>query len=97
MIAGTADDPIYQMFQAVLWKSLGDLRDATVLDVGCGPGWLCKHIKDAGGDVLGIDGSSAFIATARTIYPDIPFASLISSMVSRHSIATLTASLRIWS
>jgi SAM-dependent methyltransferase len=71
--AGTAADTIYRMFQSAIWESLGALEQATVLDVGCGSGWLCNLIASAGGNVIGVDGSSALLQIAREAYPHIEF------------------------
>jgi SAM-dependent methyltransferase len=44
-----------------------------VADVGCGPGYVTRHLHDAGLDVFGIDLSPEMIAIARRDYPDLRF------------------------
>jgi SAM-dependent methyltransferase len=44
-----------------------------VCDLGCGPGHVARYLGDCGLDVIGIDLSSAMVAQARALYPDIPF------------------------
>lgn len=44
-----------------------------VADVGCGPGYVTRHLHDAGLDVFGIDLSAEMIAIARRDYPDLRF------------------------
>jgi trans-aconitate methyltransferase len=52
---------------------LGDVEAMRVLDLGCGPGWLSQQLHEAGAQVVGIDGSAEFIATARSSCPGIQF------------------------
>lgn len=40
-----------------------------VLDIGCGPGWLCGIAEKRGVDYVGIDPSEGMISTARRLYP----------------------------
>lgn len=50
-----------------------DLRNKTVLDLGCGYGWYANYFSSIGSIVTGCDGSSEMIALARKNYPDIAF------------------------
>jgi SAM-dependent methyltransferase len=44
---------------------IGELKNKTVLDIGCGTGWLTKIIADKAKKVLGIDISKGMIQRAR--------------------------------
>jgi SAM-dependent methyltransferase len=44
-----------------------------VCDLGCGPGHIARYLHACGLDVFGIDLSSAMVAQARALNPDIPF------------------------
>jgi 2-polyprenyl-3-methyl-5-hydroxy-6-metoxy-1,4-benzoquinol methylase len=45
----------------------------SVLELGCGPGHLCKAIADRNLPVSGVDKNAGKIAKARELYPEIPF------------------------
>lgn len=52
------------------------VRDAgagPVADVGCGPGYVTRHLQDLGVDAFGIDLSPEMVAIARREYPDLTF------------------------
>jgi SAM-dependent methyltransferase len=57
----------------VLWTFAGDVAGRSVLDAGCGTGYLSKQLSDRGAVVIGIDFSERMIAIAREQYPDIEF------------------------
>ena len=57
----------------VLWKFAGDVSGLTVLDAGCGTGYLSKKLRDRGALVTGIDFSERMIEIARATHPDIGF------------------------
>lgn len=42
-------------------------------DVGCGPGYVTRHLNDLGTDAFGIDLSPQMVAIARRSYPDLRF------------------------
>jgi SAM-dependent methyltransferase len=44
-----------------------------VADVGCGPGYVTRHLNDLGVDAFGIDLSPEMIAIARRDHPDLRF------------------------
>ena len=70
---GGEGDSFYRRFAPFLWRELGDIQGQRVLDLGCGHGWLAAKLHQAGADVIGIDGSTELIATARATYPDLDF------------------------
>jgi ubiquinone/menaquinone biosynthesis C-methylase UbiE len=57
----------------VLWKFAGDVNGLTVLDAGCGTGYLSKKLRDQGARVTGIDFSERMIEIARAKHPDMDF------------------------
>jgi SAM-dependent methyltransferase len=50
-----------------------DAGGGPVADVGCGPGYVTRHLNDLGVDAFGIDLSSEMIAIARRDHPDLRF------------------------
>lgn len=44
-----------------------------VADVGCGPGYVTRHLHDEGADAFGIDLSPEMVAIAPRDHPDLPF------------------------
>lgn len=44
-----------------------------VADIGCGPGYVTRHLHDSGIDAFGIDLSSAMVEIARRDHPDLRF------------------------
>jgi len=57
----------------LLWEFAGDVSGLTVLDAGCGTGYLSKKLRDRGALVTGIDFSERMIEIARATHPDIGF------------------------
>lgn len=57
----------------VLWAFAGDVNGLTVLDAGCGTGYLSKKLHDQGARVTGIDFSERMIAIAQGRHPEIDF------------------------
>ena len=57
----------------VLWALAGDVRGLTVLDAGCGTGYLTRKLADAGAQVVGVDFSEAMIDIARAQNPHLDF------------------------
>ena len=57
----------------VLWQFAGDVKGRTVLDAGCGTGYLSKKLCDQGAHVTGIDFSERMIEIARAHNPAIDF------------------------
>lgn len=72
----------------VLWQFAGDVKGLTVLDAGCGTGYLSKKLHDRGAQVTGIDFSERMIEIARTRYPDLDFrvdsCSVLDTIPDRH-------------
>lgn len=44
-----------------------------VADIGCGPGYVTRHLHDLGADAFGIDLSPEMVAVARRDHPDLRF------------------------
>jgi ubiquinone/menaquinone biosynthesis C-methylase UbiE len=57
----------------VLWAFAGDVGGLTVLDAGCGTGYLTRKLHERGASVTGIDLSERMIAIARARHPDLDF------------------------
>jgi len=57
----------------VLWQFAGDVNGRTVLDAGCGTGYLSKKLHDQGARVTGIDFSERMVAIAHAYHPDMDF------------------------
>jgi SAM-dependent methyltransferase len=57
----------------VLWAFAGDVNGRTVLDAGCGTGYLSRKLHDRGARVTGIDFSERMIAIARELSPELDF------------------------
>jgi len=73
-VRGLLDGSPYLRASLALFAEL--VRDAgggPVADVGCGPGYVTRHLHDLGVDAFGIDISPEMIAIARRDYPDLRF------------------------
>src|SRR5215468_8710714 len=57
----------------VLWAFADDVNGRTVLDAGCGTGYLSKKLHDRGARVTGIDFFERMIESARAHNPHIDF------------------------
>ena len=58
-------------------ETIGSWRDGVtgrILDAGCGPGHWSDVLGAGGRDVIGVDGSAGFLASARRRFPHVPFA-----------------------
>jgi ubiquinone/menaquinone biosynthesis C-methylase UbiE len=72
-VANDGDDNRRLNSDPVLWTFAGDVNGLTVLDAGCGTGYLSRKLHDQGARVIGIDFSERMIAIARTRHPGIDF------------------------
>lgn len=54
----------------VLWAFLGDVSGLTVLDAGCGTGYLSRKLAERGAQVIAIDCAERMIEVARRESPD---------------------------
>jgi SAM-dependent methyltransferase len=73
-VRGLLDGSPYLRASLALFAEL--VRDAgggPVADVGCGPGYVTRHLKDLGVDAFGIDLSPEMVAIARRDHPDLRF------------------------
>ena len=71
-VRGLLDGSPYLRASLALFAEL--VRDAgggPVADVGCGPGYVTRHLHDLGVDAFGIDLSPEMVAIARREYPDL--------------------------
>jgi ubiquinone/menaquinone biosynthesis C-methylase UbiE len=57
----------------VLWRFLGDVQGHSVLDAGCGTGYLSRKLHERGARVTGIDLSARMIEIARAQSAGIDF------------------------
>ena len=57
----------------VLWGFAGDVSGLTVLDAGCGTGYLSRKLDQRGANVVGVDFSEKMIEIAMTKAPGLDF------------------------
>ena len=62
---GTRDHDINQNYAALLDAIESD-PPYSILDLGCGPGRDLRYFRSLGHDVVGLDGSTEFVAMARS-------------------------------
>ncbi|MFI5627431.1 class I SAM-dependent methyltransferase [Nocardioides sp. NPDC051685] len=73
-VRGLLDDrPYLRAGLAVFAETVRDSGGGPVADVGCGPGYVTRHLHDLGVDAFGIDLSPEMIAIARHDHPDLGF------------------------
>jgi len=72
-VGATGDSNRILNSDPVLWTFAGNVAGLTVLDAGCGTGYLSKQLRERGALVTGIDFSERMIAIARRQYPGIEF------------------------
>lgn len=56
-----------QVTDAAIVGAIVEGSPQTVLDLGCGEGWLTRRLTDTGADVLGVDGTAALIDEAAAL------------------------------
>jgi SAM-dependent methyltransferase len=67
-----------------------------VADIGCGPGYVTRHLHDLGVDAFGIDLSPEMVALAERDHPDLRFE--VGTMTDLHlADGSLTGVLAFWS
>jgi SAM-dependent methyltransferase len=67
-----------------------------VADIGCGPGYVTRHLHDLGVDAFGIDLSPETVALAERDHPDLRFE--VGTMTDLHlADGSLTGVLAFWS
>lgn len=65
-LRGAPDAPAHTLEEPVVLEFLGDPRERRVLDLGCGDGWLGRHLLERGAAAyLGLDGSRRMVDEAR--------------------------------
>jgi ubiquinone/menaquinone biosynthesis C-methylase UbiE len=64
-----------------------------VCDMGCGPGHIARHLRDAGASVFGLDLSPGMLEEARKLNPDISFreGNMLSLDIPEGALAGVTA------
>ena len=73
-VRGLLDEsPYLRASLALFAEFVRDAGGGLVADVGCGPGYVTRHLHHLGVDAFGIDLSPEMIAIARRDYPDLNF------------------------
>lgn len=74
------DPSLYDSQHSFVWELaetilgwLAPQHDESILDLGCGTGHLTARIAEVGAHVIGLDSSSAMIASARQNYAEVAF------------------------
>ncbi|WFG42395.1 class I SAM-dependent methyltransferase [Pseudonocardia alni] len=67
------DNPYLRAGLGLFAESVHRAGGGPVADVGCGPGYVTRHLQDAGVDAFGIDLSPELIAIARRDHPGLRF------------------------
>jgi SAM-dependent methyltransferase len=73
-VGGLLDgNPYLRASLALFAELVREAEGGPVADVGCGPGYVTRHLNDLGVDAFGIDLSPEMIAIARRDHPDLRF------------------------
>lgn len=85
--------PFLRASLALFADLVRDAGGGSVADVGCGPGYVTRHLHDLGVDAFGIDLSSEMIAIARRDHPDLRFevGTMTDLDLADHSVAGVIA------
>jgi SAM-dependent methyltransferase len=65
--------PYLRASLAIFADLVREAGGGAVADIGCGPGYVTRHLCDLGVDAFGIDLSPAMVELARRDHPDIRF------------------------
>jgi SAM-dependent methyltransferase len=85
--------PYLRMSLALFAELVRASGGGPVADVGCGPGYVTRHLHDLGVNAFGIDLSPNMIAIARRDYPDLRFevGTMTHLDLADHSVAGVLA------
>jgi SAM-dependent methyltransferase len=70
---GSKDNFNRRLYLECLEPFLSTVKGESVLDLGCGHGWLCEEVANHGGVPLGLDPSIKNITVAHDTYPSLEF------------------------
>lgn len=65
--------PYLRAALAAFAESVREAGGGLVADLGCGPGYVTRHLQDLGVDAFGVDLSPEMVAIARHDYPGLRF------------------------
>ncbi|KHL10544.1 methyltransferase family protein [Mumia flava] len=85
--------PYLRASLAVFAEAVRDAGGGPVADVGCGPGYVTRHLQDAGVDAFGIDLSPEMVAIAQRDHPGLRFevGDMTDLDLADHSVAGVVA------
>lgn len=73
-LQGDYGDPYRRLVvDPALFDLLGDIDQKTILDAGCGNGYLAHQLAQRGAEVTSFDGSASLIALAQKRFPNLTF------------------------
>jgi SAM-dependent methyltransferase len=93
-VGGLLDgNPYLRASLALFAELVREAEGGPVADVGCGPGYVTRHLNDLGVDAFGIDLSPEMIAIARRDHPDLRFevGTMTDLDLPDHSVAGVLA------
>lgn len=61
-----AVNPTAHVYQQML-DALGDIQDKTILEYGCGEGWITRDLAERGAEVCGFDVSATAVESTRRV------------------------------